>query len=112
MISTKARRATGRKSSPHPEPSACMPFIISNAAGKDLIVTPCGIGGAPFGESWQTHPSTPLTPDTSLCKSPPSIRTLTPGRRRAKLKNISSAFIEGKYYAARNELLVRSSTSR
>src|SRR5437763_6354201 len=66
MTSVKARRASGRKSSPHPKPSACMAFIIANAAGKDFIVTACGIGGAPSVDlsNPPEYPLSPLTQDS------------------------------------------------
>src|SRR5947208_10344782 len=65
MSSTTAWRASGRQSSPHPKPSTCMAFIIANAAGKDLIVTACGIGGAPSVDlsNPPEYPLSPLTQD-------------------------------------------------
>jgi hypothetical protein len=42
--SATARRAPWRSSAPHSNPSACMAFIIRNAAGRLLVVAVCGIG--------------------------------------------------------------------
>src|SRR5687768_11713551 len=72
-------------------PSACMAFIIRNAAGRVLIVAVCGIGGAPSAGLINSAGVPPPLPDTNSRTSPRGDRLLTPPAAGIILRSWQSA---------------------